>query len=999
MSAHLLSPAIDHVGQSLRQAASGAGFDPVLAAAAALESAAMDAGHALLAGAAICLQQRVPLLAASPDAEADCSGLADSWCEHAPHLLAEPGSPALENAWLALQDLLALPTEQSPAEDYVAPSAAPSPAHADSAPALGEADAAADFLSDMPAEFAPPPAPTAADAAADFLSDQPAAPIPTAPVAPVAAGRRTRARSRAAARPTPSPGPATLLSPPPPSRPPHEESAVEDEVPPEMIEIFNLEATEGFLDMERSILAWEKAPDSRNDLHNVYRLAHSVKGAANAVGIRAVGRVLHRLEDLLEDRMEGRSTLAPAVVTQLVLGVVDQLRTALTAQAVITPEWKTEADALVARIDSARAGVPAVPAGPATLLSPPTPSPGPATLLSPPAPAPAPAPAAPAPAKEHGSVRVDARELDGLMNLVGDLIINRNRLNAKLAQVVSLRSELGRARERLLGVVDDFNDRNEFTTRSAKSAPAAGLAGKFSENELDRYDDFNLLSRSLVEIAADAEQVIVQIDEQFGSFSEETVSFTAVTRRLQEEVARVRMVPIDLLYRRLQRSVRDAAQSEAKTVDYHAEGGDTRIDKLISDAIYSPLLHLVRNAVAHGIETPAARLAAGKPAAGRLSIRSRAEAGRVVLEIADDGAGLDRARILAKARQRGLLKPGAPDPEDSAITEFIFLSGFSTAAATTDVAGRGVGLDVVRTELARLGGTVAVESVPGRGATFLVTLPLTLAINQAMLVETAGRVYALPFNFVERVLEAPPSAINRAGDEDLLVLPGLAPLPVLRLDQRLGWPSTGAGATAVVVRVGDQRRAVIVDKIRSKLDIVVKPLGPILGRHPSFTGATLGSDGGVVFILDVPALVSGRRAAGPAAAALATAAASGAARILVVDDSLSIRRIVSLHLENAGYTVDTAIDGAEALEKLRAATYAMVFSDLEMPRINGFELCGEIRRQPALAALPVVILTSRDAAKHRTHAAEAGATDYLIKPAGREQIVELARRYAGQVSG
>ncbi|MEY2877918.1 MAG: hypothetical protein RLZZ15_298 [Verrucomicrobiota bacterium] len=1055
MPANSLASSIAQVGHGLRQAAAGTGLDPIHAATTALENAALDAGHPLLAGAAICLQQWLPFAGTNPASGHDWTTLADWWEAYAPDLLAAPGTPALEDAWLALQEVLALPA------------------------GMGTADAAAP-AGELPASLDP----VADDAAAaDFLADMGGDADPVEPIAPArkpAPAPKPSSRKKApAAKPAPLPSAAPLAADSTPPLRAAAPSSADDEVPPEMIEIFNLEAAEGFVDMERSVLAWERAPATRDHLHNVYRLAHSVKGAANAVGIRAVGRVLHGLEDLLEDRMEGRSALAPALVTQLVLSVVDQLRTALNAQTVITPAWNAEADALIASIATARAAAPAavpvaevapvaaeisaatpvVEIGAGAELAPivepvATAAVAPVVEIAPEiapeiaaeipaevtadsaalvpaivapdaeilaAPVVAVAPAAPARAatttpfaelakaktdtrlaavaaeptlaREHNSVRVDARELDGLMNLVGDLIVNRNRLNAKLAQVVNLRSELGRARERLLGVVGDFNSRNEFTARRV-TGPTPAVKTGFSDNELDRYDDFNILSRSLVEIAADAEQVIVQIDEQFGSFSEETVSFTAVTRRLQEEVARVRMVPVDLLYRRLQRSVRDAAHTEAKSVDYLAEGGDTRIDKLISDAIYTPLLHLVRNAVAHGIESPAARLAAGKPEAGRLSIRSRAEAGRVVLEVTDDGAGLDRARILAKARERGLVKPGAADPDDAILTEFIFLPGFSTAAVTTDVAGRGLGLDVVRSELARLGGTVSVQTTAGRGATFLVTLPLTLAINQAMLVESAGRVYAVPFNFVERVLEAPAAAVSRTGGEEMLVLPGVAPLPLLRLDQRLGWPTRGSAAIAVVLRVGDQRRALLVDRIRSKLDIVVKPLGPILGRHPCFTGATLGADGGVVFILDVPALVSGFRAT-TAAAPIAAEVVATATRILVVDDSLSIRRIVANHLERAGYAVDTAVDGAEALERLRATSYAMVFSDLEMPRLNGFELTAEIRRQPALAGLPVVILTSRDAEKHRAHATAAGANDYLIKPAGREQIVELARRHAG----
>ncbi|MCX6954437.1 MAG: response regulator, partial [Verrucomicrobia bacterium] len=576
-----------------------------------------------------------------------------------------------------------------------------------------------------------------------------------------------------------------------------------------------------------------------------------------------------------------------------------------------------------------------------------------------------------------------------LMNLVGDLLINRHRLNRKLQQVTSLRGELVRARERLLHVVGDFNGRYEFSQRrqTAAKIPSDG----FSELELDRYDDFNILSRSLVEIAADAEEIVTQIDGQFGSFSEETLQFTTVTRRLQEEVARTRMVPLDALFRRLKRAVHDASVSEGKAVSLVVEGADNRIDKFINDQLFRPLLHIVRNAVAHGIESGAVRLAAGKAAAGQVSVRSRTEAGRLALEIADDGGGLPRAEIIRVARSRGLLAADAT-PDDVQLAELIFQPGFSTAATVNDVSGRGVGLDVVRQEVTNLGGTVSVQNRPGHGTTFVLTLPVTLAINQVMFVQCGERTYALPLNFVERIVPAPAASFSRSGHSEMLMLEGRQTVPVVRLHSRLGLPGTTQAATAIILTVADRRTALIVDRIQSKIDIVVKPLGALLNRHPFFSGATLAGDGRVIFILDVPRLLSSGATRTPApsveipADASETLSGDDRRRILVVDDSLSIRRIAASYLTQAGFEVETAVDGSEALEKLRAGGYALVVSDLEMPRVNGFELISEMHRHPDLAEIPVIILTSRDAAKHRDRARELRAADYLIKPVSREQL-------------
>jgi len=929
---------VQRLGDQLRRGRTDqASCERILSGAHEIELQALDAELALLAGAAICLQQRFEQLSHSPGAEEEIATLGKAWLEHAPHLLRTDNDPAVDRAWDRLQPLLAIAMEE--------PAAAPATAAAPAAPAPGAATPAAidtdDFLASL----------------------DPSAPATDRADAPAAAAHTARPPQHAAAT-----------------------EPAEDVVPPEIVEAFEQEAREAFESMEQSILAWEKNGDNLPDLRNVYRLAHSVKGAANSVGLRPFGTVLHRLEDLLEELVERRAFAAPGPLSQLVLGLIDRLRADLAGGEPGKPAWAATADQLVERIQQLRATLSATPLAPAAA----------APLQPATAPAETPAEAEPAlvadSRADQNTIRVETARLDTLMNLVGDLLVNRHRLNRKLQQVTALRGELVRARERLLHVVGDFNSHHEFSQRRQTLAPLPGTDG-FSELELDRYDDFNILARSLVEIAADAEEIVTQIDRHFGSFSEEAVQFTNVTRQLQENVALTRMVPLDPLFRRLQRAVRDACISEGKTVEFVVEGADNRVDKFVSDQLFRPLLHIVRNAVSHGIEPAADRLASGKPAEGRLLARCRTEAGRLVLEFVDDGGGLRRDAIVRVARQRGLLG-ATSEPDDARLAELIFQPGFSTAGATTDVSGRGVGLDVVRQELMNLGGSVTVASRPGHGCTFTFALPVTLAINQVMFVQVGDRSYALPINFVERVVPAPASALSRSGDSEMLLLDAHQAVPAVRLHSRLGLPGAEQAATAIVLTLAERRTALLVDRIQSKLDIVVKPLGPLLARHPYFSGATLAGDGRVVFILDVPRLLAhGATAAplAPAGAALEAETAAAAARtrsVLVVDDSLSIRRIAANHLTQAGLTVDTAVDGSEALEKLRENPYAVVVSDLEMPRVNGFELLAEMHRQPELASIPVIILTSRDAAKHRERARELGAADYLIKPVSREQLTQ-----------
>lgn len=908
------------------------------ASASELEQQASAAGFALLAGSAIFLQQRLDQIVASPVADEGLAALAQAWLTNGPLLLRPDGDPALDRAWYSLQPLLTVATEE-----VATPAPQPSAPIAASVVAGDEKVDTGDFLASLDGAAAP------ARAATGSMNQTSAAPD-------------------------------GLVS----------GGAEEEPVLPEFVEAFTHEAREAFESMEQSILAWEKNGGRLADLSNVYRLAHSVKGAAYSVGLRPYGTVLHRLEDLLEEMVEGRASAPPAALSALVLGLIDRLRADLASGETTRPTWRGISEELIDRIMAVRATLTAIdPAAVPEEQPVPESAPAPASATAELVAEAEPVQAAGDNRPEQGTIRVEAAHLDKLMNLVGDLLINRHRLNRKLDQVTSLRGELVRARERLLHVVGDFNTNYEFSQRRQSLAPTP--ADGFSELEMDRYDDFNILARSLVEIAADTEEIVTQIDGHFGSFSEEAVQFTTITRQLQENVAHTRMVPLDQLMRRLRRAVRDACSSEGKVVDFVAEGADNRVDKYISDQLFRSLLHIVRNAVAHGIESAAERAAAGKPPAGRLLVRCHTEAGRLILEFIDDGGGLRRDAITRVARARGLLSPQA-QLDEAQLAEVIFQPGFSTSTVTTDVSGRGVGLDVVRRELTNLGGSVTVTSRPGIGCTFRLTLPVTLAINQVMFVQCGERSYALPIDFVERVVPAPASAFSRTGGAEMLLLDNRQTVPALRLKAKLGLPGAEQAATAIVLTLADRRTALIVDRIQSKLDIVVKPLGPLLGRHPYFSGATLAGDGRVIFILDVPRLLSTGVVAPQAAPAAPAVVAEirppvRARSVLVVDDSLIIRHIASGYLTQAGMTVETAADGSDALEKLRTNSYALVVSDLEMPRVNGFELIAEMRRQPELATIPIVILTSRDAAKHRDRAFELGAADYLIKPISRERFV------------
>ena len=616
-------------------------------------------------------------------------------------------------------------------------------------------------------------------------------------------------------------------------------------------------------------------------------------------------------------------------------------------------------------------------------------------------------------ALENQTIRVESERLDLLMNLVGELVISRSRLEKKLADISRLKEEMFFGKTRLLQAITDFQGRYEYSRPTlgrtvsvhltgapvpvlpaARTVPPglpADETGGFSELEFDQYDDFNILARTLMEIGTDTGEIFSQLNRFFDAFDEETRQFSKVTARLQDEITRVRMMPLTLLLQRLRRSVRDASRKEEKDVEFLTSDNDARLDKLILDQLYSPLLHVVRNAVSHGIEQPEVREAAGKPRAGTIRVAAICEANHVVLEISDDGRGLDIEAIRNTAIQRGLMAPDA-SIEPDALVQFIFQPGFSTAKSVTDISGRGVGLDVVRQEIARLSGSVHVRSIPGQGCTFIIHLPLTLAINQAMFITAGSETCALPLNFVEHIQEGQIQDVTLSGQQELVKTPeGMVPL--LRLHRLLDLPAARTEGAVVLARVADQRVAIGVDRILRKQDIVVKPLGPLLRRHPLFSGATLGGDGEVVMIVDLPRLLENEHASLAARApsngeGLTAAESSGPVRptILVVDDSLSVRKVIEKHLHSLHFRVELAVDGLDALEKLRTGRISLVLTDLEMPRMHGFELIAEMRRQPALRKLPVVVVTSRDAEKHRRRATSLGANDYIIKPFSKEQL-------------
>ena len=414
----------------------------------------------------------------------------------------------------------------------------------------------------------------------------------------------------------------------------------------------------------------------------------------------------------------------------------------------------------------------------------------------------------------------------------------------------------------------------------------------------------------------------------------------------------------------------------------------------------APLEHLLRNAVAHGIESPAERAAAGKPESGSIELAVSQEGNEIAIAIADDGAGLDLERIAVRARERGLI--GADEhPDERRLTNLIFVSGFSTASELSAVSGRGVGMDVVKAQTAAAGGRVDVASRRGEGTRFNLRLPLTLAVTQALLVQAGGRTWAVPSNMVVQAMELKPDALRTLQDEHGIDWQGerfpyrylprlLGDREARPLEQRYNW--------VLLLRAGAQTLALHVDGLRGNQEIIVKNAGPQLTRIIGMSGATVLGDGEIVLILNPVALAS-RSLAQADADSDANSPAGAAATpvhlptVMVVDDSLTVRKITGRLLEREGYRVITAKDGVDALEQLIDTVPDVVLSDIEMPRMDGFDLVRNIRADARLKHLPVIMITSRLAEKHRRYAEEAGANHYLGKPYQEEELLALVAGY------
>ena len=524
----------------------------------------------------------------------------------------------------------------------------------------------------------------------------------------------------------------------------------------------------------------------------------------------------------------------------------------------------------------------------------------------------------------------------------------------------------------------------------------------FFELEFDRYDDFNLLSRKLTEITNDTNEIMTELAGFFDSFELDTARISTITTNLQDEITMARMVEMDKLYQLFQRPVRDLAQAENKKVNMVVKGGETKIDKTIFEIISDPLMHMIRNSISHGIEPVDLRKKAGKDPVGSILLNARHEGNNIVIEIEDDGRGMDPVVLRKAAVDKGFMTVAeAQALSDTEVLNLIFRPGFSTAEAVGKISGRGVGMDVVSTHLAKINGRIEIKTEKGVGTKFVIRLPLTLAIAQALIIKFMDQELAVPMTLVEETTRFSEKDIQRAAGEEMVNLRGTL-VRLHKLNEVLGvgkFPKKEETYRhpTLILGMAEKRLALMVEDISGREEIVVKSLGDYLRSVKLFSGATISGEGNVRLIINVATLFGDEAAVTMKASIVAGKEAapklsSRKPRILIVDDSISIRKYVQRFLDRMGYDVEVAPDGMEALNIMGKSKFDAVISDLEMPVMHGYDLLAEMKRNPVLMNIPVVVLTSRAGDKHRQKAIEMGAQDYLVKPFEEQEMLEVLKK-------
>jgi chemosensory pili system protein ChpA (sensor histidine kinase/response regulator) len=825
-----------------------------------------------------------------------------------------------------------------------------------------------------------------------------------------------------------------------------------DYIPPAMRRLFVIEAAEELERLHSGCLALEQRPDNRAALLDMERVAHRVKGTAGILGFDTLAQLALTFEDVLKAIKTRRVAAGPAAIATL-FACLDLLQAALSAASAerdADPTLPARADELLAALLlTAPVGADGVRPQPA--------EPEPPALTSeqsiPSLPPEISEVALTARNTDDTPLQVEVRRVDALMNRVSQLTLGRAALLRTRDEIARLQAELEQLLARVATLSSQITDSQPPALLSPVSADPPSSAASADQSapkrpffarltrqladdphksahdalELERYSEFDTACRALSEAVDDVRTAGRTLRERTSALGQTAEQQAALTESIQHDVLRMRLVSLEPLALRLRVEVRRLAGMLKKQVSFTVAGELTEIDRNISDALREPLIQLVRNALIHGIEPPDERREIGKPTDATLTLRAFANGDEVVIELGDDGRGVNAHRLAASAVANNLLDGDAARSLTVAdALDLMFLPGVSTYAEAQVIGGRGMGMDEVRATIRRLKGSIEVHSEPDQGTTFRIRVPISLSVVRALQVQAGEQVYALPFTAMRRMLSLTPAelltSVTRAapdappGATDILSLrvrmereqvggPSLnqvvssgtlyEEVPAYYLAHLLGFEQQPTNPQAALLVEMDRTRCVLlVDAILDEREMLIQALPKHLRRRV-VQGATVTARGDLLLLLDAGVLLaatSERHSARPIRRARPpTPAAAHGPHVLVVDDSISIRKSLELTLTHAGYDVQLARDGIEALELMLVNPPQVMVLDIEMPRLDGFELLAIMRGTPQLAGVRTIMLTSRAADKHRAHASALGAAAYLIKPCPQETLLETIR--------
>jgi chemosensory pili system protein ChpA (sensor histidine kinase/response regulator) len=834
----------------------------------------------------------------------------------------------------------------------------------------------------------------------------------------------------------------------PSARAPAPVEEIHEDVDPELLEIFMEEAVDILTAIDDALKHWRADRRNQQALEDLKRSLHTLKGGARMAGAMTMGNLGHNTETLLKEVEDGRVANDPGLLDLLdevhdaLANMVEQMQSQRPVSSVAELNAK-----VMAMAQGQTAAAPAPHAAPRAHRAPPPAEREPEITLMPLPDAQSYDDAAPealaaedvyngghavrelvaigADAEEdgvtivgehaeqrvapdatdavmegserRGQIRVRTSLLNNLVNYAGEVSISRSRMQQQIFGFRENMAELNRNVVRFRDQIRELEIHSESQILFRTEESLTSSVAEFDPLEFDRFSRLQQLSRGLAESLHDLYTIQSSMDTFVGQAETVLQQQARVNTELQEGLMRTRMVSFSTQTARLRHMVRQTSRELGKQVELEFSGNEVEVDRTVLERMIGPFEHMIRNAIDHGIESQAERKQRGKPAVGKIKIATSHEGTEIVIRFSDDGAGLDIDAIRNKAMERGLLEQGTL-LTDEEVMQFILVAGFSTAKTVTHLSGRGVGMDVVHTEVKQLGGIINVETASGAGTTFTVRLPLTLSITQALMVYAGEQVYAVPLSAVINLLEVPVDKLKNihVGKKPFLNHNNDV-YPFMNLAQRLGTtplPRTTRKVPVLLARSGSRQVAIQIDGLAGTREVVVKSVGPQLSHIEGLSGATILGDGSVVLILDVPGLwitedrmqVTVRKEEKPAEKPVDKTPKRPV--VMVVDDSITVRKVTSRYLSKHAIDVIVAKDGLDAVEQLREHIPDVMLVDIEMPRMDGYELTSNVRSDPNLKHIPIIMITSRAGSKHRDRAMQLGVNLYMTKPYQEDELLK-----------